>query len=629
MRKVSFQNSMVQLRLSGNKVSAVIVFPNAVWKQGSLRRFKLHNGLVCLVAKLHLGTYNIKSLLGLFVLLLLLFYSFWLSNQEASGQHLSNQNDELYLQLVDVTAEAKIDFRHIHGGSGERYYVETMGSGCAFLDYDNDGDLDIYLINGASLPGFTINCPPTNVLYQNQGDGTFRDVTKQVGVGDRGYGIGCAVADYDNDGFVDIYVTNFGSNVLYHNNGDGTFSDVTSRAKVGDDKWGSSAAFFDYDNDGDLDLYVVNYVDFSLENHIECGQGPRGIRAYCHPDVYNGVPDILYRNNGDGTFFDVTAKAGLYNPSGKGLGVVCGDYDNDGDPDIYVANDKTPNFLYKNNGDDTFTEVALLSGVGYNEDGFTEAGMGLDFGDYDRNGYLDIFITNFSNETNTLYRNEGNGFFTDVTYISGLGESSRLFLGFGTNFFDYDLDGDLDIYVANGHVLDNVELFKDNITYAELDQIFENNGQGFFTDVSSQLGEDFQIAKVGRGVAFGDYDNDGDLDILVSNNNQTANLFRNDGGNHNNWIKIKTIGTKSNRDGIGAKIKVVSGSLAQVEEVRNADSYLSASDFRVTFGIGQREKVDVVEIRWPSGLTESYYNIPVNQLLVLKEGNGYLLQKLN
>lgn len=537
-------------------------------------------------------------------------------------------NNKLFPQLVDVTAEAGINFKHTHGGAGERYYVETMGSGCAFLDYDNDGDLDIYLVNGAPLPGYPVAKAPKNVLYQNQGEGTFRDVTIPAGVGDASYGIGCAVADYDNDGFVDIYLTNFGPNVLFHNNGDGTFSDVTGTAKVGDDKWGASAAFLDYDNDGDLDLYVVNYVNFTIANHIKCGQGSRGIRAYCHPDVYDGVADVFYRNNGDGTFTDVTEKSGIYNPSGKGLGVVCGDIDNDGDQDIYVANDKTPNFLFRNNSDGTFSEMGLLAGVGYNEDGVGEAGMGVDLGDYDGDGYLDIFVTNFSNETNTLYQNQRSGFFSDMTYVSGLGVSSLLSLGFGTNFFDFDLDGDLDIYVTNGHVLDNVELFKDNITYAQPDQLFGNNGQGFFTDVSDKLGRDFQIAKVGRGAAFGDYDNDGDIDVLISNNNQTANLFRNDSGNHNNWLKIKTVGTKSNRDGIGARVKVVSGSLVQIEEVRSAGSYLSANDLRLTFGLEKLNKIDSVEIRWPSGLTESYRDLPVNQLLILQEGGGYQLQKI-
>lgn len=537
-------------------------------------------------------------------------------------------NANLLPQLIDVTKEAGINFKHIHGGSGERYYVETMGSGCAFLDYDNDGDLDIYLINGAPLPRYTTKKTPTNILYQNQGDGTFVDVTKEAGVGDTGYGIGCAVADYNNDGFVDLYLTNFGPNMLYRNNGDGTFSDVTLSAGVGDQKWSASAAFFDYDNDGNLDLYVVNYVNFTILNHVKCGRGAKGIRAYCHPDVYDGVSDVLYRNNGDGTFTNVTKQAGVYKPSGKGLGVVCGDLDNDGDQDIYVANDKTPNFLYRNNDDGTFSEIGLLAGTGYNEDGISEAGMGVDLGDYDGNGFLDIFVTNFSNETNTLYQNQGNGFFIDATYVSGLGVPSLTFLAFGTSFFDFDLDGDLDIYVTNGHVLDNVELFKDNITYAEPDQLFENNGGGFFIDVSGKLGRDFQIAKVGRGAAFGDYDNDGDVDILISNNNQTANLFRNDSVNQNNWLKVKTIGTKSNRDGIGAKIKVIAGDLVQIAEVRSAASYLSANDLRVTFGLGKRKKVDCVEIRWPSGLVETHKDLPVNHLLVLKEGESNQLQKL-
>lgn len=582
------------------------MFPNSVWEQGAKQG---KQGKIVIT------------------LLLVFLVSFWVRNTLASP--FENPDNGHYPQLVDVTKEAGINFKHTHGGSGERYYVETMGSGCSFLDYDNDGDLDIYLVNGAPLPGYSAKETPTNILYQNQGDGRFTDVTKQAGVGDTLYGIGCAVADYNNDGFVDIYLTNFGSNVLYRNNGDGTFSDATLTAGVGDQKWGASASFFDYDNDGNLDLYVVNYVNFTIKNHIKCGQGTKGIRAYCHPDVYDGVADILYRNNGDGTFTDVTKQAGVYNPSGKGLGVVCGDTDNDGDQDIYVANDKTPNFLYRNNGDGTFSEIGLPAGVGYNEDGISEAGMGVDFGDYDRNGTMDIYVTNFSNETNTLYYNHGNGFFRDATYTSGLGVPSLTFLAFGTNFFDFDLDGDLDIFVTNGHVLDNVELFKDNITYAERDQLFENNGHGFFNDVSRKLGRHFQVAKVGRGSAFGDFDNDGDVDVLISNNNQKATLFRNEGANQNNWLKVKTIGTKSNRDGIGARIKIVSGPLVQIEEVRTADSYLSASDPRVTFGLGKRKKVDSVEIHWPGGAVETYRDLPVNQLLILTEGKGYSLKTLD
>lgn len=521
------------------------------------------------------------------------------------------------VQFVDVAVEAGIHFRHTDGASGRKYFVEAMCSGGAFFDYDNDGDQDIYLVNGAPLPSYQSKDIPRNVLYRNNGDGTFTDVTLRAGVGDTGYGYAVTMADYDNDGDQDIYVANFGPNVLYRNNGDGTFTDVTAEAGVGDPRWATGAAFADYDGDGDLDLYVGNYVDFSIEGHKPCGS-PK-LKLYCHPSEYNGVSDILYRNNGDGTFTDVTKAAGVFNPRGKAMGLVFGDYDNDGDLDLYVANDTVAKFLFRNEGDGTFAEIGLIAGVACAGDGHIQAGMGTDFGDYDNDGDLDIFVATYQMDHNTLYQNEGNGFFTDVTFQAGLGRESLAYLGFSAGFFDYDNDGDLDIFVANGHLDPDIRLVNSTVSYAQTNQLFTNDGDGTFTDVSQVMGPGFRILAVSRGSAFGDYDNDGDLDILVTNRASTPNLLRNDGGNRNNWLMVKTIGTRSNRDGIGARIKLISGPLVQIREVRSSSGYMGQNDMRVHFGLGKRTKVDLLEIRWPSGLVQRLRDLPVNQVPIVKE----------
>ena len=533
------------------------------------------------------------------------------------------------VQFVDVAEASGITFKHVNGESGRLYYLETMGSGMTFLDYDNDRDLDLYIVNSAPLPGFVADTPPTNVFYRNDGDSGFTDVTAEAGVGHLGYGMGCGTADYDNDGDPDLYVTNFGENVLYRNNADGTFTDVTVRAGVGNgDKWSSSCTFVDYDHDGNLDLYVVNYLDYDI---VEDGEwyDANERRIYSNPRVYKGVSDALYRNNGDGTFTDVTQRAGVYNDTGKGLGVTCGDYDNDGRIDIYVANDTTPNLLYRNMGDETFMDLGVIAGVAYNEDGVAEGGMGVDFGDYNNDGFLDIFVTNFSRETNTLYRNNSNGIFTDVTYIAHLGDPSFLKLGFGTKFFDADNDGDLDLFVANGHVYSTVESQSDTIEYAQTDQLFLNMEESSFLDVSEECGTYFSVKRVSRGAAFGDYDNDGDTDIFVVNLNQKAVLLRNDGGNRNNWLKIKTVGIKSNRDGIGARIEVVTRSHTQIKEVQAGSSYLSGHDLCLIFGLGAETKAEVVKIRWPSGLEQTLADVEANQFLIITEGVGAQTQQLS
>ena len=525
---------------------------------------------------------------------------------------------EIAVQFLDITTEAGITFKHTNGASDRKFYLETMGSGAAFLDYDSDGDLDLYIVNGAPLPGFETTDLPRNVLYQNNGNGVFADVTATAGVGDTSYGMGCVAADYDNDGDPDLYVTNFGTNLLYRNNGDGTFTNVTAHAGVGNgQKWSSSCAFVDYDHDGNLDLYVVNYLDYDIAKDRDW-YDPRGRRIYSNPQVYEGVSDTLYRNNGDGTFANVTTQAGVYNNEGKGLGVTCGDYDNDGRIDIYVANDTTPNFLYRNVGDGRFVDIGPFAGTAYNEYGVAEGGMGVDFGDYNNDGALDIFVTNFSNETNTLYHNTADGALIDFTNIAGLGEVSFLKLAFGTKFFDANNDGTLDIFVANGHLYPTES---DALEYAQADQLFINIGEGTFVDVSEGSGEYFSTKRVGRGAAFGDYDNDGDTDIFVVNLNQEGALLRNEGGNRHNWLTIKAVGVNSNRDGIGARIEVVTHSHSQMKEVQAGSSYLSGHDLRLLFGLGIQTKAEEVKITWPSGTKQTLTDVEANQLLVITEEN--------
>ena len=523
---------------------------------------------------------------------------------------------QMTVQFVDFTTEAGITFKHVNGASDRKFYLETMGSGAAFLDYDNDGNLDLYIVNGAPLPGFESTTPPTNILYQNDGNGVLTDVTTAAGVGDTGYGMGCVAADYDNDGDSDLYVTNFGGNLLYRNNGDGTFADATVHAGVGNgQKWSSSCAFVDYDHDGNLDLYVVNYLDYDIAKDRDW-RDPRGQRVYANPQVYAGISDTLYKNNGDGTFTDVTRQAGVYNDEGKGLGVTCGDYDNDGRIDIYVANDTTPNFLYRNAGNGRFVDIGPFVGVAYNEHGVAEGGMGVDFGDYNNDGALDIFVTNFSNETNTLYHNTTDGALIDFTNIAGLGEVSFLKLAFGTKFFDADNDGALDLFVANGHLYPTES---DALEYAQTDQLFINTGEETFVDISEQSGEYFSTKRVGRGAAFGDYDNDGDTDIFVVNLNKEGILLRNEGGNKHNWLMIKTVGVKSNRDGIGARVEVVTRSHSQMKEVQAGSSYLSGHDLRLIFGLGTETKAEAIKITWPSSAEQTLKGVEANQLLIITE----------
>ena len=535
------------------------------------------------------------------------------------------------LRFTDVTHEAGIHWTHIDGRSGQKYFMETLGSGAAFFDYDSDGAPDLYLVNGAPLPGYdaavkqntdtTITMitadfysRPTNSLFRNNGDGTFTDVTEDAGVGDTGYGHGCAVGDYDNDGHPDIYVTNYGENRLYRNNGNGTFTDVTEKAGVAEPRWSTSCAFADYDNDGHLDLYVVNYIVFSVNENPWCGLKEKGIRAYCEPDNFPAQSDTLFRNNGDGTFTDVTKSAGIYNTTGKGLGVVWGDYNNDGAPDIYVANDSTENLFYRNNGDGTFEEVGFMLGVALSENGAAENGMGTTFGDYDNDGWLDLTVTNYAEQTNTLYHNDSDGFFTDATATTKTAQVTYPYLGWATAFIDYDNDGYRDIFVANGHLHENLAELGQEGTYGQRNLLFQNRRDGTFAEIAETLGDAMRIADVSRGATFADYDLDGDIDICVTNANTPPRLLRNDGGNRNNWLQIRLPASA-----IGTRVKVTTGNLTQTREVRSGDGYLSQRELKLHFGLGMRAVVDSVEVRYQTGAHQHFQDVPPNQVIVVEK----------
>jgi enediyne biosynthesis protein E4 len=532
------------------------------------------------------------------------------------------------VQFSDVTSAVGMTFEHRNSATASKYLVETMGGGVALLDYDNDGRLDVFLTNGAKIddPMPAGRQPDKsdrafwNRLYRQSPDGRFIDVTEKAqitGMPQNHYGMGAAVGDYDNDGFEDIYVTGYGADTLYRNNGDGTFRDVTSRAGVAASGWSASAGFLDYDNDGKLDLFVTRYVEWSFEKNRYCGEKKPGYRAYCHPDNFDGTTDLLYHNNGDGTFSDVSAKAGIQRFVGKGLGVSFADYDNDGFMDIYVANDSVQSFLFHNNGDGTFTEVGLVAGVGFNEDGKTFAGMGVDFADYDNDGRPDIVVTDLSNERYMLFRQNADGSFRDVTNSTGLGGATLSFSGWSTRFFDYDGDGWKDLFVAQGHVMDTIEKTAPNLKYLQPPLLLRNESARF---VRVDAGDVFQKEWAGRGAAFGDLDNDGDVDIVLSNVGQQAVVLRNDGGNRNSWLQIRTVGTRSNHDGIGCRVKVVSASGGtQYFTVSTTVGYLSASDKRLTVGLGRDTAAALVEIRWPSGVVQKFENVRAGQVLTATE----------
>jgi hypothetical protein len=523
--------------------------------------------------------------------------------------------------FTDVTAAAGIHFKHTSGAFGKKYLPETMGSGCAFLDFDGDGWQDILLVDSKSWPGHP-GPRTTPALYHNNHDGTFTDVTRGSGLDVEMYGLGVTAADFDNDGRVDIYLTGLGGNRLLRNLGGGHFADVTAKAGVGGGGFSTSAVFFDYDKDGRLDLYVANYVQWSIEKDLFCTLDGRS-KSYCTPESYKGQSGILYHNRGDGTFEDVTEKAGVKNPAAKALAVAMLDYDDDGWPDLFVANDTQPNNLYHNNKNGTFTDVGVAAGVAFSEAGVARAGMGADAADYDGSGRPSLVVGNFSNEMMALYHNEGTGLFVDEAPTTAIGQASLLSLTFSCFFFDYDLDGLLDLFAFNGHVADDIESVQPKVKYAQAPHLFRNLGHKRFELATPKLGEALQKPVVGRGAAYGDFDNDGDLDLLLVPNNGPARLLRNDGGNRNHYLRLRTVGVRSNRDGIGAKVTVTAPDGAKSWRlVHTGSSYLSQSELPLTFGLGSATKAAQVEVRWPSGQVDVMRDVPANQTLTVEEGKA-------
>ena len=536
-------------------------------------------------------------------------------------------NNPLGYTIKDVAREARLEFVQVCGGDNtKKYILETTGSGVAFLDYDNDGWLDIFLVNGSRLEGFSPGENPGNQLFHNNRDGTFTNVTERAGLARSGWGQGVCVGDYDNDGNEDIFVTYWGEDVLYHNNGNGTFTEVGHQARVAGSatRWSTGCAFVDYDRDGYLDLFVTHYVDFSLLTAQNPGSNPycvyRGAAVNCGPRGLVGETSTLYHNNRDGTFTDVSAKAGIDRPSGYfGLGVLVADFDNDGWPDIYVASDSTPSLLFINNHDGTFHEEGTLRGIAFSEEGHEQAGMGVAAGDFDNDGWLDILKTNFSDEAPNLYHNQGKAIFSDVTAAAGLNRRTH-FVGWGCGFFDPDNDGLADILYCNGHVYPELERMHADTTYRQPRVLYRNLGSGRFEDVSLLAGPGIITPTTGRGCAFGDFNNDGRVDVVVNNQNTKPSLLRITGENQNHWINIHLVGTRSNRSAIGARVRCVAGPLAQIDEVRSGGSYLSQNDLRLHFGLRDRSLIDLVEIRWPSGAVDQLHSIPADQFIRVQEG---------
>ncbi|HEY7698311.1 MAG TPA: CRTAC1 family protein [Vicinamibacteria bacterium] len=525
------------------------------------------------------------------------------------------------VRFVDVTEKAGIRFRHENGAFGKKYLPETMGSGCAFFDFDSDGDQDILLVNGTTWPDApkgTGGKRTTAALYRNRGDGTYEDVTAGSGLDRPLYGMGAAISDFDNDGDPDVYLTALGPNVLLRNEGRGKFTDVTAAAGVGDPGFGASATWLDYDKDSDLDLFVTNYVQWTRETDIYCSLDGK-TKSYCTPESYHGASPILYRNEGGGRFKDVSREAGLENPRGKGLGVTVLDFDADGNLDLAVANDTQPNNLYKNSGKGTFTDVGVLAGIAFAESGVARGAMGIDAGDFDGSGRDSLVIGNFSNEMISLYHNEGRGFFIDSAPVSEVGRASLLTLAFGAFFFDVDLDGREDIFVANGHVENEIQAVQQRVTYAQPPHLFHQLEGGKFRDIAQEVGPDLPRHVVARGAAYGNIDGDGDLDLLVMTSGGQAYLYRNDVAGKPSWIGFRLKGTASNRDGIGARIRVTAGGKTQTAMVKSATGYLSQNQLPVVFGLGASTAVQRVEIAWPSGKTETLENLAPGRIHSVEE----------
>ncbi len=525
------------------------------------------------------------------------------------------------IHLRDITAQAGIHFTHNNGAFGKKWLPETMGPGCAFIDYDNDGYPDIFLVNGEDFPGHPHAGPTTPKLYHNNHDGTFTDVTRQAGLAVPMYGFGVAVGDYDNDGFDDLFITALGQSHLFHNNGNGTFTDATrSAGMLGPSEFSASAAWVDYDRDGKLDLIVATYVRWTEQTDLYCTLDGAH-KSYCTPESYKGTSVRLWHNLGAGKFEDVTQKAGLGDPTSKSLGIAILDYSGDGWPDILIANDTQPNKLYLNKKDGTFEERGVAAGIGFSEDGVARAGMGVDAADYDRSGHSSVLITNFSNQMASLYHNEGNSLFVDEAPQSEVGRATLVTLGFGCFFFDYDNDGWPDIFIADGHIEDAIERVQKRVTYAEPSHLFRNLGGGKFQEVTAQMGSAFASPRVARGAAYADIDNDGFLDVLIMTNGGPAYLFHNEGGS-NHSLRLKLVGTKSNRDGIGAAVRVTSGTDKQSKMLRSGSSYLSQSELVLTFGLGPQTRADKVEIQWPSGQLDNLSNLNAGQTVTVQEGKG-------
>ena len=516
-----------------------------------------------------------------------------------------------------ASRESGITWVHSNAMSAERYLPETVGAGCVFFDYDNDGWMDIYLVNSGPSDFYSPKQPLKNALYRNNGDGTFRDVTDKAGVAGNTFGMGAAAGDFDSDGWQDLYVTSYGRNILYRNNGDGTFRDVTDRAGVASPGWSTCATWFDFDRDGKLDLFVSSFVLYNKE--MSCGNNRLGRKFYCIPRIFKPQPSRLYRNNGDGTFADMSKESGIAGSPGKSFGAVATDVNNDGLSDLFVANDTMPNFLFVNRGGGKFEEVGLAAGVAYSDAGSPRSGMGVDAGDFDGDGWQDLFVANIDQELFSLYRNQ-----KDLTFLDEPGEiapATRLLSGWGLKFFDYDNDGDQDLFLANGHPDDMVETLTMRVKYKEPLLMFENEGRTY-KDVSAQSGAPFSKSYPARGLAVGDYDNDGDVDLLISNNGEAPALLRNDGGSRNNWLGLQLVATKSNPGAVGAVITWQAGAVRQTRLKTSGGSYLASHDPREILGAGRAAKIDSVEIRWPSGKVDKLSNLPINRYVKVVEGEG-------
>ena len=538
-----------------------------------------------------------------------------------SQKHADGNAPSMNVRFTDISGTAGVNFRQINGASREKHLAETIGSGGLFFDYDNDGWIDILLVDGGSLADPAIARQARHRLFRNRGNGTFDDVTSSSGIRHLGYGMGACAGDYDNDGRVDLYITNVGPNTLYRNAGGGAFTDVTRTARVGSPLWSTGCAFADLDKDGDLDLFVANYVSVDGKHNPYCGNARLNTRFYCHPLIFEPLPSVVYRNEGNGTFSDVSAESGIGAIRGNGLGVVIADYDDDSWPDIFVANDSVPNVLWHRTSAWRYENLALRAGVAVAIDGMARAGMGTDAADYDGDGRLDLVVTNLDFEMFSLFRGLGGRLFTYATPESGIGSTTLPFVGFGAVFFDFDNDTFLDVAFANGHMLDNPAQFRAGASHAQRKLLFRNLGARRFTDVTSSAGPGFALEKVGRGLAAGDIDNDGDLDLLVTNNGQTADLLRND-GTSGHALVVRLIGTQSNRDGIGARLRLTAAGRTQMREVKAGSSYLGQNDLRQHFGLGELTRAERLEVKWPSGRVDVVEDLPADQIVSIREGSG-------